>query len=308
MSDVAPISTVPNKAVRLIMERIDNPKDLLAFAFTCKTYRSMLPYVKVKGTVRCMNANMLPKVSTLLPHTMILDVADAALSTVRNSAVTTTSSFAGFRSLVALKIRRHSIYDLDVAVLSCLVNLKILDLSGHTSHLTLHDLSGLSSLVALEDLDLSGNWVVSDVSCLSSLVALRTLNLAETRVSDVSCLASLVALQTLNLYETEISDISCLLSLVALRELNIGTDVSDVSCLSSLVSLRTLDLAECPVRDVSCLSSLVALQTLDISDTRIKNVSCLSSLTALRTLNIFALTKVRDVSCLHQPNLEILGR
>ena len=162
---------LPPEVVLIVMEHMDDPRDVLELASTCKLYRMLLHHARVMGTVRVEDTDHAQKVMGVL------------------------------RRLQGLKVESVD----DISFLSNALHLRRLDLTDSQ----VADVSALRGLVALKELDLGGTQV-SDVSGLSSLVHLQTLYLSATQVSDVSGLSSLVLLQTLDLGGTQVRDVSSL--------------------------------------------------------------------------------------------------
>lgn len=150
------------------------------------------------------------------------------------------------------------------------------------------DLAPLSGLTKLRVLDLDRATSVMDISPLAELANLRTLRLGNNAVADIAPLSGATKLRTLTLGgNKEIMDILALSGATMLRNLNLSnTGVSDLASLSGMAELVTLNLNNTKIADLAPLSGLAKLKTLNINNNKVGDISPVVGLSELTTLNI----------------------
>ena len=148
------------------------------------------------------------------------------------------------------------------------------------------DATVLSSLVNLEKLTLSGSRVQSLVF-LSSLKKLKTLWLKDTLAFDLSPLAQSASLEMVNVQGTRVVDLSPLNNHANLKELDIGAiQVHALASLQRPERLRRLNITGQENVDLTALSRLIDLERLSIWGQFRPDVGPLRSLTKLRHLSL----------------------
>ena len=133
-----PFGTTPPEVVCIIMEHMDDPRDVLEFASTCKMHRRLLQHVRVEGTVKAKGAENVEQVITLLPR----------LEGLRVTGIGSTISFFSHHAQHLLELNLKYTAVTNIEPLKALVSLEYLNLfSTHVNNI--EPLQGLTSLKEL---------------------------------------------------------------------------------------------------------------------------------------------------------------
>ena len=220
---------------------------------------------------------------------------------------------AGLTALRVLKLNSTDITDL--APISALTDLEVLELKWISDLENLQPLSSLTALTQLIVRTLSG---VQQLSPLSSLTNLEILELAVNpsgdcarRSDSLNCdisqlsLSGMTELTTLHLRGIKASDLSSLSQLTKLTSLTIignQSPILDLAPLLNLQKLKLLHISLSVIRNVDALGGLKALETLRLNGVvvvegrrRLNDLSPLSGLTGLRTLELTE-NEITDIS------------
>ena len=221
-------------------------------------------------------------------------------------------------NLTSLDLRKQGLGDEELAGLSRMTRLEILDLRGND----MTDLTPLSGLNHLKELrlsgDIEGNEGITDLTPLKDLSSLKVLHLPAANLEDLTPLSGLTRLEDLALTDPSgdhgfVEDITPLAPLVNLKELYLKIAViSDLTPLSGMTQLESLRIrAENYVTDYSPLSEMKHLKELEMAENQFPqavDISPLSSLTSLESLrmgcNVQDLEPLRNLSSLRKLMLD----
>ena len=218
---------------------------------------------------------------------------------VRLSQVSTFHDSTALVNGIEIPMDQAKFYSL----LSQVVSLKAINISGNTG---ITDLEPLSKLSALLDVNLS-NTAVSDLMPLRNLNSLETLDISGTQVSNLDPLRynnnikslklkkslintlNLVSgfslLEVLDFSNTSVTDLLPLKDLTGLKDLRFsGTKVTDIQPLSGLINMEILYFTDVPVIDISPVRNFPNLQLIFIDNTKVSSLSALENLSSLRKI------------------------
>ncbi|MFZ4700980.1 MAG: COR domain-containing protein, partial [Candidatus Methylumidiphilus sp.] len=198
--------------------------------------------------------------------------------------------FSRLKNLKHLWLRGNNWGTIDLAPLSILKNLEILDVSD-TGAIIFDPLAELSNL---ESLNIS-QTKIANISQISKLINLDTLILSFTKINNFQSLVGLSNLRVISAAYTYVSDLSPLKNLTNLQSLDVShTKVNDLSPLAKLIYLQKLTVSKTEVTDLSALVRLTNIQAIDISETNVTNLAPLTNFLNLQKLD-FSRTKITDI-------------
>lgn len=170
-----------------------------------------------------------------------------------------------------------------MADLKDMTTIEALDL-GHNEYI--QDIAPLSELVNLRVLNLS-NTAITDLSPIRNLTELADINLAHTPVKEVSALRYAHKLKTFNISYSKVTSLDVLERLDSLQHLEMaGTEVWDFTKLKDMTSLQSLNLERTGVKSLDVLEPLNKLEELNIAKTFVMQLNGLAGMEKLAFLNI----------------------
>ncbi|CAL6011200.1 leucine-rich_repeat domain-containing protein [Hexamita inflata] len=204
-------------------------------------------------------------------------------------------------SLTKLSMRYCSLKNIDL--ISSLVNLQELNLSGNTSidlsplykidsltklsmnNCDLKNIDQIAQLTNLEVLDISDNLLLR-IDSIHLLVNLKELNISSNKQIDVTPLKDLVGLIKLGLYNCELTQVCALKPLTNLQDLDLSYNPNIIITeLQYLKNLTRLHLEYCNLVSVYVLRPLINLEELNISLNNIVHLEAnLNEMKKLQTL------------------------
>lgn len=184
-------------------------------------------------------------------------------------------------TLKTLVIRKTTLSDADISLISQLYNLESLTLSECGLSTGAH----FDKLTKLKHLDLSYNSI-RNISAVSAMPELESLNLQRNAMDDLTILSECTKLETLNVCDNLLVSITPLSKLSGLKELSISNNkIADISPLSELQDLTILNAANNSLTDISPLAQCLNLVDLDLSTNQITDISPLIAHRKLQHLN-----------------------
>ena len=224
------------------------------------------------------------------------------------------SPLAGLHRLITLRIGG---YNPDIADLSPLENLTLLEDLALPPNSKIQDLSPLSGLTSLQYLFMEGTWgnnpvsYIQDLSPLSNLTQLTEISLIVADGTDISPLRTLTNLETLTLngdLMTPSKDLSVLSNMTRLQSVSLHSlDVDTLEGVDGAAHLRDLFLSNYSgVKDLTPLSGLTNIQSLNLWVDGDVDLSPLENMENLQELTLYGGENVTDRSPIaHVPNVTL---
>ncbi|CAL6002328.1 leucine-rich_repeat domain-containing protein [Hexamita inflata] len=168
-------------------------------------------------------------------------------------------NLAKFKKLHSLDVSKNQV---DLTHIHMVLGLTILSMR----YCSLKNIDLISSLVNLQELNLSGNTSI-DLSPLYKIDSLTILSLNKCRLKNIDQIVQLTNLEVLNISDNnQLQTIDSIRLLVNLKELDISQNKQiDITPLKNLVGLIKLNLSFCALTQLSALKPLTNLQDLDLS-------------------------------------------
>ncbi|CAL6002326.1 Conserved_hypothetical protein [Hexamita inflata] len=168
-------------------------------------------------------------------------------------------NLAKFKKLHSLDVSKNQV---DLTHIHMVLGLTILSMR----YCSLKNIDLISSLVNLQELNLSGNTSI-DLSPLYKIDSLTILSLNKCRLKNIDQIVQLTNLEVLNISDNnQLQTIDSIRLLVNLKELDISwNNKIDISPLKDLVGLKILNLRRCALTQLIALKPLTNLQDLDLS-------------------------------------------
>lgn len=183
--------------------------------------------------------------------------------------------FTGLRSLTV-----HNVSGLDFTVLSKMLSLQSLDLSGCT--ISSNSLQTIGSLTSLRTLKMNGCSLTS-IDTMAQLTGLTELDLGNNIIENVGILSLMLDLQTVNLANNPITSIAGLSTCKQLQHLDISNcSVTSLSSLSGKKELKVLLAPNNKIVEITDLSQCSMLEQLDLKANLVADISILPQLDNLR--------------------------
>jgi len=235
---------------------------------------------------------------------ILLPIADSLVNlAVVKCKIINLEALKSFTRLEVLSLRSNSLPYSTLEYLSHLKNLKNLDLGGTD----FEDTSVLSDLISLEILSISGGNPYREINGLEQLKSLQHLNISWSAIDDIKKINVNENLRSLNIGETDIKRIADLERFPYLEELRLnGSLIEKIEGLDNLHNLKQLFISATQVEEIEGLESLTNLEVLDLSYNEISKIRGLDNLKNLKklSLNENKITKVENLD--HLINLEYL--
>lgn len=188
------------------------------------------------------------------------------------------SDLAHFTGLRSLTIQNVS--GLDFTVLSKMLNLQYLDLSGCT--ISSNSQQTIGSLTSLQTLKLN-SCALTNIDTMAQLTGLTELDLGNNIIENIGILSLMLDLQTVNLSNNPITSIAGLSTCKKLQYLDISNcDVSSLSSLNGKTELQVLLAPNNKISQIEDLSQCALLQQLDLQANLVVDISVLAQLHNLR--------------------------
>lgn len=205
-----------------------------------------------------------------------------------------------FIQLEVLNLRLNRLHGSTFKHLNHLKNLKNLDLGG----IGLKDTSVLSGLIGLEILSISGGNPYREIKGLEPLKSLQHLNISWSSIDNIKKINVNENIRSLNIGETNIKKIEGLERFPHLEELR-GL-ITKIEGLDKSYNLKKLFISATSVEEIEGLDSLKNLEVLDLSYNEISKIKGLKYLKNLKklSLNENMISKVENLD--HLINLEYL--
>lgn len=235
---------------------------------------------------------------------ILLPIADSLVNlAVVKCKIRNLEALKSFTRLEVLSLRSNSLSYSALKYLSHLKNLKKIDLGGTD----LDDTSVLSDLISLEILSISGGNPYREINGLEQLESLQHLDISWSAIDDIKKINVNENLRSLNIGETDIKRITDLEHFLYLEELRLnGSLIKKIEGLDTLNNLKQLFISATNVEEIEGLENLTNLEVLDLSYNEISKIKGLDNLKNLRELNLNEnkITKVENLD--HLINLEYL--
>jgi Leucine-rich repeat (LRR) protein len=169
----------------------------------------------------------------------------------------------------------------------------------NNQELTDSELARLSEMKNLKILDLSGNNLVSLDWCVADIETLEELILANNNIENISQIKRFPNVKILDISDNEITDLSSIEKLSKLYLLRAGNNqIADITKLTNLNNLQWLYLEHNHIKDISPLGELSELTSLNLAGNDI------SGLTPLYTLDNLVFLEISDMNISEEEMLE----
>ena len=232
-----------------------------------------------------------------------IELQDSAIDTAARSALNKTAADTLMTSdlwgITELTLEQPA--DLaDLAHFTGLRSLTVQNVSGL-------DFTVLSKMLNLQYLDLSGCTISSNSQqTIGSLTSLRTLKLNSCALTDIDTMAQLTGLTELDLGNNIIENVGILSLMLDLQTVNLANNpITSIAGLSTCKQLQYLDISNCNVTSLSSLNGKTKLQVFLAPNNKIAQIDDLAQCSLLEQIDLQA-NLVADISVLPQlDNLRI---
>jgi Leucine-rich repeat (LRR) protein len=203
------------------------------------------------------------------------------------------SALAQMPSLVAaqVSIRGNSSYQLQLANVLRLPNLKYLNIDNDGSAYGSLIIQGMEQATQLENLYIGMDVPIAPTQ-LSGLTNLKSLSFQGSsinRIYSLSGLETLTNLESLSIQGNWVQDISALSGLVKMKWLNLGSNsITNISALANMTALETVTLDYNQITDISALGNKPNLTVVNLEWNRqLPSISALLSLPRLQFVSTY---------------------
>ena len=165
----------------------------------------------------------------------------------------------------------------------------------------------LTQVINLKEINISGNSNITELGSLSKLSALKNVDLSNTPVNDLMPLRNLNGLETLDISGTQVNTLDPLRYNNNIKSLKLKkSKISSLDLVSGFPLLEVLEFSNTMIKDLAPLKDLTGLKDLRFSGTQVTNLKPISGLINLEIL-YFTDVQVADITPLKNfSNLQLV--